>query len=143
MAGTTTVFAGDLLALLYNGTTIANIANNAVSAPITNWYISLHTADPGASGNQTTNEAAYTSYARVAVARTTGGFVVTGNSVSPAATIVFPTATGGSETELYFGIGTASSGTGLLAFSGPITPGIAVAVGVTPELTTATAQTQT
>ena len=76
-------FENDLLKLIFNATAIANIADNAASAPLTNLYISLHTSDPGEAGGQTTNEIAYTSYARVAVARTSGGFVVTNNSVSP------------------------------------------------------------
>src|SRR5881392_3242288 len=33
------------------------------------FYISLHTADPGETGDQTTSETAYTNYVRVAVAR--------------------------------------------------------------------------
>jgi hypothetical protein len=132
-------FCDDLLKLIFNATAIANIADNAGSGPLTNLYVSLHTADPTAGGNQTSSEAAYTSYARVAVARTSGGWTVTGASVSPAATVVFPTATGGSETETFFGIGTvASSGTGKLLYAGPIAPSIVVSTGTTPELTTAT-----
>ncbi len=41
------------------------IADNAATSPITNLYVSLHTGDPGEAGDQTTSEAAYTSYARV------------------------------------------------------------------------------
>lgn len=59
-------FENDWLLLIFNATAIANIADNAASAPLTNLYVSLHTADPGEAGDQTTNEAAYTSYARVA-----------------------------------------------------------------------------
>jgi hypothetical protein len=140
--GKASTFENDLLKLIFNATAIANIADNAGSSPLTNLYVSLHTADPGAGGSQTTSEAAYTSYARVAVARTSGGFTVTGNSVSPAATISFPAATGGSETETYFAIGTASSGAGKILYRGPITPSISVSTGVTPQLTTASAVTE-
>ncbi len=105
------------------------------------WYFSLHTSDPGEAGNQTTNEATYTSYARVAVARSTVGFTVTGDSVSPDAEIPFPAATGGSETATHFGVGTAVSGVGNLIISGTVTPNIVIATGVTPKLTTATAIT--
>lgn len=142
MAGTNSTFANTLLLLLFNATTIANVAQNATSSPITDIYVSLHTADPG-NGNQTTSEAAYTSYARVAVARTAGGWTVTSNAVSPAATISFPAATGGSETETYAGIGKSISGAGVLWFSGPISPTIAVSNGVTPQLTTASTLTLT
>lgn len=135
-------FENDLLKLIFNATAIANIADNAATSPLTNLYASLHTADPGEAGSQTTSEAAYTSYARVAVARTSGGFTVTANIVSPVANISFPAATGGSETETHFAIGTASSGAGKLLYSGTVTPNISVSSGVTPVLTTATAITE-
>ena len=142
MAAKGSTFDNDLLKLIFNGTAIANIADNAASSPLTNLYLSLHTASPGAGGNQTTNESAYTSYARVAVARTSGGWTVTGASVSPVATISFPAATGGSETVTYIAIGTASSGTGKILYYGAISPTIAVSNGVTPELTTSTTITE-
>lgn len=129
-------WSADILGLLFNATPVANIAINATSSPLTNLYVSLHTASPGATGNQTTSEAAYTSYARVAVARTTGGWALSGETVTPIANISFPTATGGSETETFFGIGTASSGAGVLLYSGTISPSIVVSNGVTPILTT-------
>ena len=135
-------FENDLLKLIFNGTAIANLADNAASAPNTSLYVSLHTADPGEAGNQTTNEISYTSYARVAVARTSGGFTVTASSVSPAANIDFPAATGGTGTVTYFAIGTASSGTGKILYSGTVTPNITVSSGVTPRLTTSTAITE-
>ena len=135
-------FENDLLKLIFNATAIANVADNAAASPLTNLYVSLHTADPGEAGSQTTSECAYTSYARVAVARTGGAWTVTANSVSPAANIDFPAATGGSETATYFAVGTASSGAGKVLYSGSISPTIAISSGVTPRLTTATAITE-
>lgn len=131
----------DLLKLLFNATAIANIADNAASAPLTNLYVSLHTADPGEAGTQTTNEIAYTSYARVAVARTTGGWTVTANSVSPVANIDFPAGTGGSGTATHFVVGTVISAAGKILFSGTVTPNITCGNGVTPRLTTASSCT--
>jgi hypothetical protein len=136
-------YANSLLKLIFNATAYANMADNAATSPFTNLYVSLHTASPGAAGTQTTSEAAYTSYARVAVTRTSGGWTVTANAVSPAATISFPAATGGSETETYFGIGTSSSGAGHLLYYGSISPTIAVTSGVTPQLTTASSVSET
>jgi hypothetical protein len=135
-------FENDLLKLIFNATAIANLADNAASSPLTNLYVSLHTADPGEAGNQSTSEISYTSYARVAVARTSGGWTVTNNSVSPVANIDFPAATGGSGTVTYFGVGSASSGTGVLYYSGTVTPNISVTSGVTPRLTTASTITE-
>lgn len=136
------VWENALLALLFNGTALANIADDAASSPLTYLYVSLHTADPGEGGNQSTNEATYTSYARVAVARDNTGFTVTGNSVSPASAINFDAATGGTNTITHFGIGTDSSGTGKLLYSGTVSPSISVTTGVAPQLTTATAITE-
>ncbi|OBY04454.1 hypothetical protein BAE36_24910 [Rhizobium leguminosarum bv. trifolii] len=135
-------FENDWLKLIFNATAIANIADNAASSPLTNLYVSLHTADPGEAGDQTTSEATYTSYARAAVARTSGGFTVTGNSVSPVANIDFPAATAGTNTITHFAIGTASSGAGKLLYSGTVTPNISVSSGVTPRLTTASTVTE-
>ncbi len=135
-------FENDLLKLIFNATAIANMADNAASAPLTSLYVSLHTGDPGEAGSQTTSECAYGSYARVAVARTSGGFTVTSASVSPAANIDFPAATSGTETVTHFAIGTASSGTGKILYSGTVTPNISVSTGVQPRLSTATTITE-
>ena len=106
------------------------VANSG--SPATNLYVSLHTANPGATGNQTTSEAAYTSYARVAVARSGSGWSASGESMSNVAAVTFPTATGGSETETYVGVGTASSGSGVLLWFGALTSSLAVSNGITP-----------
>lgn len=135
-------FENDLLKLIFQATAIANMADNAASAPLTNLYVSLHTGDPGEAGSQATSECAYTSYGRVAVARSGSGWTVSGNSVSPAATIEFPEATGGSETVTHFGVGTASSGAGKLLYKGTVSPSISVSSGVTPRLTTASTITE-
>lgn len=126
-------FENDLMKLIFNGTAIANIADNAASSPATSYYISLHTADPGEAGDQTTSEAAYTSYARVAVNRNSGGWTVTNNQAVNAATISFPACTGSSSTVTYFAIGTASSGTGKVLLSGALTSSLAISSGITPQ----------
>ena len=131
-----------ILTLLFNATATANVADNAAASPLTNLYVSLHTADPGEAGDQTTNECAYTSYARAAVARSGSGWTVTNNSVSPAANIDFPAASGGSETATHFGVGSLTSGAGVLYYKGAISPNIVISSGVTPRLTTSTAITE-
>jgi hypothetical protein len=135
-------FENDLLRLIFNATAIANLADNAAASPLTNLQVSLHTGDPGEGGDQTTSEIAYTSYARVAVARTTGGWTVTANSVSPVAAINFPAGTGGSGTATHWAVGTAASGTGKVLYSGTITPSIVCGNGITPQLTTASTITE-
>lgn len=133
-----------LLLLLFNNTNIANVGDATGlrgSTAAGSLYLSLHTADPGEAGTQTTSECAYTSYARVAVARTSGGFTVATNTMTLTANMDFPAATGGSETATHFGVGTAASGTGVLLFKGAISPTIAISTGVTPRLTTGTTVT--
>jgi hypothetical protein len=143
--GKGSVIVNDWLKLLLNATAIANIADNAASGPLTNLYLSLSTGTLSASSDQLSTEAAYTSYARVAVARTTGGFTAASGGVSNlVATASFPAATGGSETETYAMLGTNSGGgAGKNLYWGSISPTLAVSTGVTPQLTTATSITET
>lgn len=137
-------FRNDLLKLIFQATAIANIADNAASSPLTNLEVSLHTADPAAAGDQTTSEAAYTNYARIPVARTSGGWGVSLNVASPVANIDFPSSGASGTTITHFMIGTAHTSTGKQLFSGTVTPNIAIgAAGITPRLTTATTVTLT
>lgn len=129
-------FENDLLKLIFNATAIANIADNAGTSPLTNLYVALHTGDPGEAGDQTTSECAYTSYARVAVARTTGGWTVTNNSVSPVADITFPAATGGSEVATHASVGVAASSTSKILYKGALSSSISISSGVTPVIGT-------
>ncbi|WP_158669505.1 phage tail fiber protein [Bradyrhizobium guangdongense] len=133
--GKSNTFINDFLKLIFNGTAIANLADNAASSPLTDLYVALHTADPGAAGNQSTNEISYTSYARVAVSRNSGGWTVTGQTVSPTLDIDFPISTGGTGgTATHASIGTASSGTGKILWSGALSPTIAISTGTPPVL---------
>lgn len=136
-------FENDLLKLIYNATPISGLADNAASSPLVNIYVALHTADPGEAGSQTTSEAAYPGYARVAVARTAGGWTVTGNSVSPAADVVFPARSGaGTETITHFSTGTAASGAGKVLHSGAGSPTVAVTLGIAPRVLAGTTITE-
>lgn len=123
----------NVLKIIFQAVNWASIADNTATSPATNLYISLHTADPGETGSQTTSEATYTSYARVAVARTSGGFTVSNPNVTNAAAVNFPACTGGSNTITHFGIGLSSSGAGTLLFSGALTSSLAVSNGITPS----------
>ena len=127
-------FENDLLKLIFNATAIANIADNAGTSPLTNLYVSLHSADPGEGGDQTTSEISYTGYARVAVARTSGGWTVTANSVSPASDISFGACTAGTASATHAMIGTAASGTGKCLYKGALDGTISISSGVTPKI---------
>lgn len=129
-------FESDLLKLIFQATAIANIADNASSSPLTNLYVALHTADPGETGDQTTSEATYTSYARVAVARTSGGWTLSGTAptqVANAAAVNFPACTGGSNTITHFSVGVATSGASKMLYGGALTSSLAVSNGITPS----------
>ncbi len=105
-------------------------------------YWSLHTADPGEAGDQTTSEVTYTSYARVATARSAAGWTVSGNAVAVDADVTFPAGTGGSGTATHWGLGASSSGVGLLLYKGTLSPTIVTGNGVTPRLTAGTVLTE-
>ncbi len=101
-------------------------------------FIALHTADPGEAGSaQTTNEVAYTGYARIGIARQSGagGWTRTGSSVSPTTNpVAMPACTGGTATATHFSIGTALSGAGSILYRAALSPTIAIANGVTPQV---------
>ena len=108
MAGKSDYLENAILKLIFNATSDALFAS--ATGSMTNIYCALHTGDPLDSGTQTSNEvqtSAYATYTRVAVARTSGGFTVTGSSVSPVAAITFPTTsavgTGAPQTNFSFG----------------------------------------
>lgn len=133
------VTENNILKLYFNATAIANIADNAGTSPITNISVALHTADPGDAGTQATSETTYTSYARVNVARTTGGWTASSaGSTSPVSNISFPAGTGGSGTVTHFSAGKTNSGATDIFWSGTVTPNIVTGNGVTPQLTTST-----
>lgn len=126
----------NLLNLLFLNIDWANIGDASGlqnSATAGNFYVSLHTADPGESGTQSTSETSYTSYARVAVARSGGGWTLTSQTISNTALVQFPQCTGGTSTVSYFGIGTDSSGAGNLLMSGALTSPLSVSNGIQPQ----------
>lgn len=131
-------FENDFIKLIFQGTAIANLADNAATSPNTQLFVSLHTADPGEAGSQTTSEATYTGYARVGVNRTSGGWTVTNNSVTNTAAITFPQCTGGSNTITHFAVGTASSSTGKVLYKGALTASLAVSNLIIPEFAPST-----
>lgn len=136
-------FETDLLGLIFNATAIANLADNAATGPLTSLFVALHTADPGEAGVQNTSEVAYTGYARVAVARTSGGWIVGAGTVSPTANIEFGEMTGGTaNTATWASIGVASTGATKILYRGALTPSIAYAVGVIPRIKTTSTITE-
>lgn len=114
----------DVVAFMFNATSMPSYG--AIL------YVSLHTADPGEAGSQATNECAYGAYARVAVTRDSDGWDVVGNQASNDDQVTFPECTSGTETATHVAIGTASSGTGQILYSGALTDPIAISLNITP-----------
>ncbi len=125
-----------LLLLLFNNTAFTLVGDAAgllPSAAPGSLYVGLHTASP-AGGNQTTSECAYTGYARVAVARSAGGWTVAASAVDNAAAITFGLCTVGTETASHFSVGTtASAGAGKLLYHGELTANLNISPGITPS----------
>lgn len=108
------------LKLYFNATAIADLAENDTTSPAADIQVAAHTAFPGRGSAQNVNEAAYGGYLRKAVARTTGGWTVTANSVSPVAAIVWPTCTSGNELLQFWSLGLGESGATAIDYIGVI-----------------------
>ena len=129
-------FEDDLLDLVFTNVAAPEVGDAAglqPSAAAGSAQISLHTGTLLDTHTLTTQfEAAYTSYARQTVARSTAGWTVASGNVDNDAPITFPQATGGSETETDFGITLRATGDVLQIF-GALTSSLAVSNGITPE----------
>lgn len=112
----------DIIAFIFNATAMPSYGSNL--------YVSLHTADPGEAGTLATNEADYTGYARVAVARDGSGWAITGNQAQNDAEITFPECTGGTNTITHAAVGTLA---GQILYSGALTDPLAVSNLITPR----------
>lgn len=86
-----TTTCNNILALIYNATPWANIADNASTSPITTTPMALATASYTTSSTLSSNETVYTNYVRQTPARTTGGWTApAGGATSNAAAIEYP-----------------------------------------------------
>jgi hypothetical protein len=129
-------FENDWLRLIFNNVDIATIGDAGGvrgSVAAGSLFVSLHSGDVGEAGTQSTSEVAYTSYARVAVARTTAGWTVTNNTVVNNGEIAFPQCTGGSASATHFAVGTAASGTGKVLYKGALGASLAISNNITPK----------
>lgn len=125
----------NLLLLLFNNTDWANVGDAAGlqnSATAGSFYVRLHTADPDEAGTGSTNEVSYTGYAPVAVARTAGGWTVSGNQVSNTATVQFGECTAGSATATHFSVCVGSGAGADIIYSGALSASRAISSGITP-----------
>lgn len=134
-------FENSLVSWIFNATTIAGLGEGSAT-PTSILSLQLHTASPGEAGTCATNEASYTGYNRVPVARNSSGWTVSGSSAKLTATAAFPQCTAGSSQSITFfsvGLSTVVGSTGIMLYYGAVSPTINVEPGVTPQLTTNTA----
>lgn len=130
----TNVFENGLLSLIFENANYANVGDATGlrgSSTAGVFYISLHTGDPGETGTQTTSESAYSSYARVSVARSTAGWSVASGVADNDAVITFAQCGVTGSTISHVGIGSDASGAGNLFLKG--TASLVVSTGVTPQ----------
>lgn len=130
----TDAFETGIMTLVFQNAAFANVGDASglqPSATAGSFFIGLHTADPGETGDQTTSESAYTNYARVAVARSAAAWTHAAGVTDNDAAITFPLCGVTGSTITHFGIGSATSGAGNRYFNG--TSALAVAAGITPS----------
>lgn len=129
-----TATCNSIVNLMYRATAWANVADNAASAPLTNTYVAMHTADlTAATNSQAEDETAYTNYARQAVARSTGWDAASGGATQNAATISFPQCGVTGATLSHVSTGIASSGATAVWHYGALNSTLAVSAGITPQ----------
>jgi hypothetical protein len=122
----------DLLKLIFQKT-LPSYLGTLSGTGNADFYLSLHTADPGEAGSQTTSEAAYGSYVRKAVARTSGGWTITANSATNAGLVQFDKSTSTGADVRFVGVGTASSGAGTLLLSLQLATDTPTTTGIQPQ----------
>jgi len=129
------VLEQELLDMLFLNTAFDNIGTStgfAATSADGAFTLALHTATQADTMTQASAEAAYTSYARKSVARGAAKWTVTTGTVTNDDAEAFPQATGGSETETDFSIGSPLI-TNEGWIYGALTASLAVSNGITPE----------
>lgn len=123
-----------LLKLLFNSIDWDGVAMAPAGSPTPVFWLSLHTADPGVGGSQTTNEAAYTNYARIPVERTTNGWTSpSSGATSNVAIAQFPQCGASGATITHVAIGLDQSGAGQIMYSGSLSSPLTVANLIQPQ----------
>lgn len=95
-------------------------------------YLALYTADPGEAGTATTNETAYTNYARQAITKSSG-WTDSGSTFTNAALIQFPQCGTTGATITHAALVTTSSGAGQIIYSGALSSPLSVSNQIQPQ----------
>lgn len=132
----TNAFETALLSLIITNANAANVGDGTGlrgSSTAGVFWISLHTASPGETGDQTSNETAYTNYARQDEARNTSQWTVTNNTADNDNAIGFPTGGASGAALTHFGLGSDETSTGNLFLYGALAATFNVANAITPS----------
>lgn len=126
--------SNSILALIFNATAWADLAENDASSPSTVLYVRLHTGALAAGDAGNVNEATYGGYAAVAVARTTSGWSVPSSGLTDnVAAILFDECTSGSNAISHVSINKAATGTGPCLYSGALAASRTISAGIRPQ----------
>jgi hypothetical protein len=135
MAALTTASANDLLNYI-----LRNVAPSWGGAGTL--YVALHTGAVGTGGDQTTNEVAYTGYARVAITRSSSGefTAASGGTTDNDNQITFGNPTAGSFpiTVTHVSIGAAASGAGTAILTTALASSLVINLNVQPNFAVGT-----
>lgn len=132
----TNVFENGMLSLIFENANYANVGDatglrGSTTAGV--FHISLTTADPGETGDQTTSESAYTNYARQSVARSTAAWTVASGVADNDAAINYPTGGATGSLVTHFAVGSDLSGAGNRFMNGALASALQVNNGITPN----------
>lgn len=129
-----TAMCNAVIGLYYNATAIANIADNAAAAPITQVSMALATASYSASSTLASNEGTYTNYARQDTARTTGGWdAPSGGATANAAAVEYPQCGASGNTITSAATGKPGGGAAAIFHYGDLNASIAVSNQIQPR----------
>ena len=135
MGSNTNTFETSILNHIFNNGNIADIGDSIGlrgSSTAGSLYIGLANDTLACDDATPGQEAQYPGYARVAVARTSNGWIVSGNQVYNKNNISFPTCTAGTETIRYVNIFTALTG-GARLYYGKLSEDLIVTADITPH----------
>jgi hypothetical protein len=137
-----TATCSSILALIFNGTAWADIAENDSSGPLANLYLALYTDVPDTAGDDcTVNEVsavAYVGYARKVTTRNTnaltGWDAPSAGATKNAGLLQFPECTGGAGVHVsHVAIVTTALGAGKILYSGELTAHRDISNGIQPQ----------
>jgi hypothetical protein len=129
-------FETSLLQHIFTNSAITNIGDAGGLLPSStagSLYVALYTVTPSDSAQGT--ECDYVGYSRVAVARSAGGWTVSGNNASNTAAITFGQClSGATDTAVAFSVNKAAvTGVDDAILWGALSSNLDISVGVTPE----------